>query len=428
MSDEDDSYLFDSERPRFLPQDEDVLAKVDDLELLANPAGFGLRSNKAGADLSLDETDGESLRRALSLVDGRKTLREIAAQLGGAAPALSALVRVGFGVVLFAPSAVERLERALSGTEITRFPGSPYEIVRTYWENMIAVRANCGALESALETADGFREFLCELNVTALTGADRATFYTPKSPIAKKGVRPGQLLTSVSETVDTNEGTRFVSGPRVNVKLLGGEQYHRLIYERAGDPGAADAAREVSSEGLPWGRVVWARAETDADFGSWFCPPRPFTAAHFDAVREALRAAVRAASANTGDAVRGCARFHWCFVRLHPFSCANQSIAMNLVNFVLGRAQGAGIPHLLLDQLALRLTAEAYQRVFETAVLAYSMVGVGPLTRYRELRARKLRAFEIIERLARAPSLEGARELVTTLGHEARLALMVTAQ
>jgi len=157
-------------------------------------------------------------------------------------------------------------------------------------------------------------------------------------------------------------------------------------------------------------------------------PPRPLELRHFEVLRASLAASLAAsASAEAPEAVRACARFHWQFVRLHPFYCANQSLAMNLVNFVLARALGAGIPHSILDQLALRLAAGAYEAVFETAAAAYALPGAGPVTRYRELRARKLRAFALIDKIGQALSVEQARALAEAAGLDARLALIVVA-
>jgi len=417
-----DSYLFDVERPRFECRADDVLVKIDDLALAP---GDRVHSEIAGATVAIHGVPRRALERVLSAIDGRRTLGQVEASSGVASSELHAVLEACFGVVIFAPLAIERLERALSGTEITRFAGSPYEIVRSYWQNMIAVRAECGRLDQALADAERFRDFLRALNAMALTGADGKTPYTPASPISRKRMAPGALLETVPETRVTAEGTIFVSGPRVNVKLIGGELYHRVLYERAGDPGALDAEREVVMDGLAWGRVVRARAVNEPDFGDWFCPPRPLDIRHFEMLRASLAAALEAAgSAASSDATRASARFHWQFVRLHPFHCANQSVAMNLVNFVLSRALGAGIPHSILDQLALRLDARAYENVFGTATAAYALPGAGPVTRYRELRARKLRAFALIERIGRAPSLEQARALGDAAGPDASLALL----
>jgi hypothetical protein len=87
-------------------------------------------------------------------------------------------------------------------------------------------------------------------------------------------------------------------------------------------------------------------------------------------------------------------------VRLHPFHCANQSLAMNLVNAVLARARGAGTPHLLLDHLALRMSTDAYIEVFRRAVDGYALVEPDPARRLALLLERKRRSFAVIEQLS----------------------------
>src|SRR5690606_37922556 len=119
----------------------------------------------------------------------------------------------------------------------------------------------------------------------------------------------------------------FLDGPRVNAKLVGGEAYAARLFASLGDE-AALAPRAVCDP-IPWGEIVIARSERDAGFGPWFCPPRPITEAHLEALFDAWRA---------GD----WAGFHWRFVRLHPFRCGNQSLAMGLVNARLP----VGLPHL----------------------------------------------------------------------------------
>src|SRR5690606_39249377 len=115
------------------------------------------------------------------------------------------------------------------------------------------------------------------------------------------------------------------------------------------------------------------RSERDAGFGPWFCPPRPITEAHLEALFDAWRA---------GD----WAGFHWRFVRLHPFRCGNQSLAMGLVNARLP----VGLPHLLLDLWALRLTRAAYTALFDRAVAHWAIAGdpTARLRRLLDLRAR----------------------------------------
>jgi hypothetical protein len=83
---------------------------------------------------------------------------------------------------------------------------------------------------------------------------------------------------------------------------------------------------------------------------------------------------------------------------------------MNLVNTVLCRVQGAGIPHLLLDQFALRLSEPAYVDVFARAVAAHSSTDRST-ERWAKLRARKARSYALIERLKQARDLDEAKSL-----------------
>jgi Fic family protein len=69
--------------------------------------------------------------------------------------------------------------------------------------------------------------------------------------------------------------------------------------------------------------------------------------------------------------LRHCALFHHAFVHAHPFGNINNSIAMNIVNDLFGRAGIGVVPHLYLDQVALFLQPEDYVRLFERAVAAH---------------------------------------------------------
>jgi hypothetical protein len=115
--------------------------------------------------------------------------------------------------------------------------------------------------------------------------------------------------------------------------------------------------------------------------------------------------------------------FHQRFIRLHPFRCANQCLAMNLVNLVLNLSYGAGMPHQVLDHFALRLSEAAYERLFATAVEHYLLPDAGPLERYQELGRRKRGAYAFIAKVAGCRSLPEALELVQSAPAEARLAL-----
>ena len=146
-----------------------------------------------------------------------------------------------FGKVLFAPLALLELERAISGGEIARFPGSPYEIARPYWRNMAAVRAEASRLEPSLGDNAQFTRELRRLHVLALLGSDLQTFYKPKSRIAERKALPGRLMFTAPRLLDTPSGTLFLEGPRVNAQFVGGEAYRLALY----------ASLELPVAGLP---------------------------------------------------------------------------------------------------------------------------------------------------------------------------------
>jgi hypothetical protein len=328
---------------------------------------------------------------------------------------------------VFAPAAVEGLERALSGSEITRFPSSPYGIARPYWENMVDVRrAIEHELERALTDVEHAVAFLRELHVIATMGASLDSFYKPSSPVSDDGVAPGALWNVPARTINTAAGTLFVSGPRAKVSALAGDLYHRLVYAQVGDPDASDPARGFADDdGLDWGRVLVARAAHDERFADWYCLPRPLEARHFERLFAELREALTAAERGDGPAaVERAGRFHWRYVHLHPFRCANQCLAMNLVNYVLGRVLPSGIPHLVLDQFALRLRMAQYARLFARAVAGYATGEPNPAQRYAVLREKRRLSFSAMQRVGHAKSEVDARAVLRAHPDEAAAALL----
>jgi hypothetical protein len=95
------------------------------------------------------------------------------------------------------------------------------------------------------------------------------------------------------------------------------------------------------------------------------------------------------------------------------------------VNSVLRRARGVGIPHHVLDHLALQLPELAYAQVFERAVDAWSVSDSSPVRRTLELVRRKRRAFALLHGFGRTASLDDARKLVKSDREAARLVLIV---
>ncbi len=421
-----DDYLFGRRVARFIPDDADVLAVLDDVSF-AHASEGTLVSLSDGTRLSVAGVDARNVERVIAAIDGSRPLAAIAAVAGVEHAEVLTVLRALFGLVVFAPRAVEDLEQQLSGIEITRFPGAPYEIERPYWRNMIAVRNALGDLDQlavGLTTTESATRFLRRLHVIALLGPQLDSFYKPASPISARGVRPGAFLTGIARTLETVQGTLFLDGPRANVSFVGGELYHRALYSVLDDPGALEPRSFTDADGLAWGRIVRARAHHDRKTADWFCPPRPLTEAHLEALFKPLRSALQVARIHKPhEVVRQLARFHYRFVHLHPFRCANQCVAMALVNHVLTRSHGVGIPHHILDHLALRLSPAAYERAFTCAVAGYALPGISSFERYRELASRKARFYSFVERVGGAGSLAAALGVVQEDVEGARLAL-----
>ncbi len=411
----DDAYLFTDARVRFDARDEDVLVAAAGLSARPHGTGTLLEAPTLERGIDVPDSSPELIARFLATLDGERTLAKARIGAGIANDAVRHLLERAFGIVLFSPLAVALLERAVPSAEIVRFPGSPYEIPRNYWQNMACVRRLVPRLlEHAREPEAALSE-LRRLHAVALVGEDETSFYRPASPIAKKGVWPSRLWLAPSRTLETDTGTRFLEGPRVGARFLGGERYGALVAELAGDADAAQTRLEHRDEsGLDWGRVLVAKADTDREAASWFCPPRPLTWAHLASLFESLAAG-------------NLAGFHQKFMRLHPFRAANQAVAMSIVNAVLAeRPRGVGhwgIPHLILDHLAFRLVPEAYERVFELATRAWSAPGT-PAERARAYAERKRRYYAFVDRVARARDAADARNVAEAAPGDAELALV----
>ena len=267
----------------------DVVVTSPGLEARSVLGGTRLVAPSLPGSVELPTVPADSVRRLLASLNGERTLGAaiLEARLDGTVA--RAIVAAAFGRVLYAPLAVLLLERAVPAAEIVRFPGSPYEIPRNYWQNMASVRALLPRLFERLGNARAALEELRRLHAVALVGEDETSFYRPASPIAKKGIAPSRLWLTASRTVETSEGTRFVEGPRVGARFLGGERYGRLLAELAGDLQATnDQLEHRDASGLDWGRIVVARADGDSEAAPWFCPPRPLTEAHVESLFESL--------------------------------------------------------------------------------------------------------------------------------------------
>jgi hypothetical protein len=412
-----DGYLFDTPRCRFTLEPSDELVAAPGARVVGT-----LIELPNGARLPMVGLEPPALRAAFGALPcsySRLTL-----ELGGDAPSF---VEQAFSRVVFAPAAVLALEQAVAGAELVRFPGSPYEIVRSYWRNSAAVRRCIEASGLPQDRAE-LRALLLELHELMLLGENpdgRTSFYLPASLLGRKRPTPGRFYEAPSGVELRAGQTILTSGARVSAPLLGGVHYWQLLAESVGDLGALGAERELTEAGVSLGRLVHGRAEDEPQARPWFLPPRPLLDAHFELLLDALARAQRAETAHDPAAlVAALADFHWRFVRVHPLPSANQSLSMSFVNAALRRTFGAGIPHLLLDQLALRFDAAAYRTLLARAVQAWCVPFPTPSQRLIQLGRMAQTLNELATSLGAAGSLLEARALLPRMSYAAELGLL----
>jgi hypothetical protein len=420
---EEDGYLFDEPRCRFRPEPSDELVAPPGAEVTRTPDGVCVQL-PSGARLPLVGCDFDLLRKLFAQLPC--SYSRLTIELGAAT---ESFMQQAFSRVMFAPTAVAQLETELSAVEIVRFPGSPYEVVRQYWQNAIAVRRRLSELELP-RSSDELRALLLDLHELLLMGeADaesRSSFYLPASKLSRKRPMPGSFYEVPSGVERRGSETILTGGARVNVRLLGGDHYWQLLAESVDDSGALADERQVSMGELDWGQVVRGRAADEKESRPWFLPPRPLEEAHFDDLLTELRVAAAAESAcDVPAALRALAAFHYRFVRLHPLPSGNQSLSMSFVNAALRRLLGIGIPHLLLDQMALRFTLPAYQKLFLRAARAWApWPNVPKAEQLRHLIRMRGELNEFVSQLGRATSLVEARARLLDDPRGATLALL----
>ncbi len=419
----EDGYLFDTPRCRFAPEPSDELVAPPGAEVVRTADGVWVQL-PGGARLPLVGCDFDKLCRLFAQLPCSYSRLNI--ELGSAT---AGFMQQAFSRVIFAPSAVAELETELSAAEIVRFPGSPYEVVRSYWRNAIAVRRRLE--ESGLPvSSDELRRLLLELHELLLLGQNdaesRSSFYLPASLLGRKRAAPGSFYEVATGIERRGSEMILTSGARVSVPLLGGVHYWQLLADSVNDSGALADDRQLSMDGLDWGQVAQARAEDEPQSRPWFLPPRPLCPAHFEALLAELSAAHAAVAAgDTPAALRSLGAFHYRFVRLHPLPSGNQSLSMSFVNASLRRLLGIGIPHLLLDQLALRFELSAYQQLFARAAKVWApWPNATKPEQLRHLIRMRGELSEFVSGLQNAASLVEARARLTTDAHGARLSLV----
>jgi hypothetical protein len=421
-----DDYLFYQSRTRFAPNDDDrlILLEAATIEDLRGEVGIRVSEHLDPIRVpSIPRFQVESLLTALS---EQPLLVELPLRSHVPAGVCDQFLRIGFGQFVFAPSALENLEKRACAAEIVRFPASPYEITRNYWTNVGHLSSNVPNEPSAWADISSFVYWLRVLHVQLLLGAQFDTFYRPSSPIAQKRVEPGALYARITRTVNSEFGIFILDGPRVNAPAVGGSNYHRLVCESLGIGELIVDDYKYYDKSEYWGRLIKGRARSDEQAGDWFLPARPLEAAHWELLWGAWSSAMNAVSEHEpSNCVEQLGRFHWYFVHLHPFACANQSLAFALINCLLNRVVGSGIPQLVLDQLALRVNCEEYTRLFGRAVASWCTCETGPLTRHKDRMQKRQVLERFLTRLDESKTRTGLTSVLRENPQGARLALLL---
>lgn len=395
-----ESYLYLEPRVRFAPEPDDALELDPRVRLTQVGQNAVLEHTPTGTRLPVDSVPFAVAQQILQAMDGHRSL--IATQLisGATAAQMDAFLRTAFGRVVFCPETLDRFECRIPGYSLVRFPGSPYEISRAYWSNMADVRERYGAWATHHLRPAEFAEALRELHLLALVGASKRSFYRPSSPIvAKTGARPGAYYDVPTRTIRELDRTLFVDGPRVSVPETGGATYHHLLGRSLDDAVESQLERTVTVENVPFGRVTFGQARTDLGPSHWYIPPRPLLPEHLTRLSESHERAYATTSDASARYLDAIAQFHYRWVRVHPFTCANQSLAMNLVNAMLKSRGHAEVPHLLLDHLALRLTESAYVRLFRRFIHHWSLDDVPVAMRHAHLMKQRSKLDSFVARL-----------------------------
>jgi len=380
-----DDYLFSQSQTRFTANDDDrlVLLEAATIENLRGEAG--IRISEQLAPVRIPSIPMAHVEAILSALHEQPLLVELPLQSCVPATECDQFLRIAFGKFVFAPLALEDLEKRACAAEIVRFPASPYEITRNYWANVGHLSMNVPTEPSAWGDVSSFVRWLRVMHVRLLLGDQFDTFYCPSSPIARKRVEPGALYERLTRTVTSPLGTFILDGPRINAKLLGGSNYHRLLSESLGIGEMKGDNYEYYDNDVFWGQLVRGRSRSDEQSDDWFLPPRPFKPAQWELLWGSWASAMNSVSRHDlSDCITHLGRFHWYFVHLHPFACANQSLVFALVNCLLNRIAGSGIPQLVLDHWALRMDCKAYTRLFCRAVTHWITSESGSLTRHRD--------------------------------------------
>jgi hypothetical protein len=421
-----DDYLFYQSKVRFEPHDADRLAVPNTLVVLSLGKDAGVQISEHLPAIRIPSIPRKLVDQVIAALREQPHYVELPLISGVTISQIEQVLRVGFGRFIFAPGALQDLETQACAAEIVRFPSSPYEIVRNYWQNLGVLCTEVKRAGNTSLDASAFTTWLRGMHAMLLLGGDLCTFYCPASPIARRRAAPGTLYHHSTETVSTNLGTFIVKGLRIKVSQVGGERYHAIVHQSLEARTPELNWHQIADKGIPWGSIISARSRSEITACDWFLPPRPMLDTHWDELQSAWAKAVDATTgADEVTCVQQLARFHWCFVHLHPFACANQSLAFGLVNSLLNQVKSCGIPHLVLDHMALRLDCESYIRLFARAVAVWTTTKSDTQVRHKDRMQKRQALDAFVTRLDNAKDDASARAIVEEDSQGAQLALLI---
>lgn len=301
---------------------------------------------------TLANTPVELLRRFLAELDGRHSLAFICSQppFADHARNLQGLVGALLGGPFLLPAGISALERELPAVALLRFPNqSPYAMPREYWENSIAVRQALGAFYARVDDFRAFADGLRGLHRLATIGASGTHYYGGAGGVATV---PGEFR-------NMPIGNRFDERRKwLHQHWLGLLAVPNTLVE---------SGSIVSANGVPLVEITDGGHVCHHPYGH----RGELLARQLNEIRVHLAAALSASGPERELLVRHCALFHHAFAHAHPFANINNSIAMNIVNDLLGRAGVGVLPHLYFDQVALFLQPQDYVRFFARAFQAH---------------------------------------------------------
>jgi hypothetical protein len=310
---------------------------------------------------TLENTPLELFGRFLAACDGKRPIGAICsdAEFAKHTDTLRALVDALLGLAFCIPAVIDELEGQLRAVELLRFPSQPrYAMPREYWENSIVVRQALDSLYEGLSDFEVFCNRLRGLHRLATIGANATNYYGGAGGTATV---PGEFRT-------TSIGHRFDERKKW--------VYNRWIRLLEVPYALLESGSIVSMNGVPFARIANHGYECHHPYGR----AGEQLTSQLNEIRFHLAAARAASEANDrGRLLQQCALFHHAFAHAHPFANINNSIAMNIVNDLLGRAGIGIVPHLYFDQVAYFLSPTDYMVLFERAVQAHVLNDeVGP--------------------------------------------------